>query len=159
MIWKKRVSEKTVWEENVFARTDLEKIVLAKNIFVGFDKFLHRRNCRKKVEGKSQTNPGQKKLGQKLLQTLSKNRFKIQNNNPKNGAARGARRPIFGASAACGASVVVLNFVSVFCRNLLELLAELLAKFSVGLADLTCLFYFFDFFFNEKIVKKVHAIP
>ena len=89
----------------------------------GFDDFFDGKKGRKKVEGKSQQKiQAKKKLGQKLLQTLSKNRFKIQNNNPKN-----------GASAACGASVVVLNFVSVFCRNLLELLAELLAKFFLGL--------------------------
>merc|ERR1711933_136222 len=59
----------------------------------------------------------------------------------KNGAARFERRPIFG--------FVVLNFESVFLRNLLELLAELLAKFSVGLARLTFLFEsFFHIFFE-----------
>ena len=87
-----------------------------------------------------------KKLGQKLSQKLqlipSKNRFKIQNNNPKNGAS------------ARGASVVVLNFVSVFCRNLLELLAELLAKFFLGLDFWTFSFdIFFDIFFCQKVVK------
>ena len=36
---------------------------------------------------------------------------------------RRRRRPIFGAGAE-GARVVVLNFVLVFCRNFLELLAQ-----------------------------------
>ena len=39
------------------------------------------------------------KLSQKAEQSPTKNRFKIKNNNPKNGAAREARRPVFGASA------------------------------------------------------------
>ena len=95
---------------------------------------------------KSQKIQAKKKLGQKLLQTLSKNRFKIQNNNPKNGAARGARRPIFGASAR-GASVVVLNFVSVFCKGLQELLAQLFFGLDVFL---TFSFDFFSTFFPSK---------
>ena len=74
------------------------------------------------------------------------NSFKkpIQNSKqqPHKWGGRFSARPIFGASAACGASVVVLNFVSIFCRNLLELLAELLAKFSLGLEYLTFLFDF-----------------
>ena len=98
------------------------KIGLAKNIFVSFDKFLTEENVEKNVEGKCQKIQAKKKLGQmpsqklsqKLQQIPSKNRFKIQNNNPKNGAAREARRLIFGASAACGVSAVVLNFELVF---------------------------------------------
>ena len=70
---------------------------------------MERRLCRKNVEGKCQKIKARKKLGQKLSQKLqqipSKNRFKIQSNNPTNGAARRARRPIFVASAACGACV------------------------------------------------------
>ena len=99
------------------------------------------KNVEQKSKEKVQKIQAKKKLGQKLLQTLTKNRYKIQNNNarasgarPKNGAARSARRPIFG--------VVVLNFVLVFCRNLLELLAELLAKFFLGLD-------FFDIFLRH----------
>ena len=71
------------------------------------------KNVEQKSEEKVQKIQAKKKLGQKLLQTLTKNRYKIQNTNaraagarPKNGAARSARRPIFG--------VVVLNFESVF---------------------------------------------
>ena len=71
------------------------------------------KNVEQKSKEKVQKIQAKKKLGQKLLQTLTKNRYKIQNNNarasgarPKNGAARSARRPIFG--------VVVLNFESVF---------------------------------------------
>ena len=54
-----------------------------------------------------------KKLSQKAKPSPSKNRFKFQNNNPKNGAS------------ARGASVVVLKFVSIFCWTWLGLLAEL----------------------------------
>ena len=71
------------------------------------------KNVEQKSKEKVQKIQAKKKLGQKLLQTLTKNRYKIQNNNarasgarPKNGVARSARRPIFG--------VVVLNFESVF---------------------------------------------
>ena len=93
-----------------------------------------RRKKSKKIQAK-------KKLGQKLLQTLSKNRFKIQNNNPKNGASAG------------GASVVVLNFVSVFCKGLQELLAQLF--FGLDFL-LTFSFDFFSTFFSiEKVVKTV----
>ena len=98
-------------------------------MFCQFWQFFDRRKCRKNVEGKCPKIQAKKKLGQKLSQKLqqipSKNRFKIQNNNPKNGAARGARRPIFGASAR-GASVVVLKFVSIFCWTWLGFLAGFL---------------------------------
>ena len=93
------------------------KVALAKNIFVSFDNFLTEENVEKNVEGKCPKIQAKKKLGQKLSQKLqqipSKNRFKIQNNNPKNGAS------------ARGASVVVLKFVSIFCRTWLGFLAEL----------------------------------
>ena len=106
-------------------------------------------------------NTGQRKLGQnlsqKLQQILSKNRFKIQNNNPKNGAGALAPAPFVGRRALAR-RVVVLNFVSVVCRNLLEFLAELLAghlaKFFLGLVFLTFSFdIFLDIFFGQKIVK------
>ena len=85
---------------------------------------------------KNCNSPNSKSLG-----SLSKNRFKIQNNNPKNGAS------------ARGASVVVLNFVSVFCKGLQELLAQLfLACFFFRLFPST---FFSTFFSIEKVVKTV----
>ena len=77
-----------------------------------------------------------------------KKRFKIQNNNTKN-----------GASAACGASVVVLNFVSVFCKHLLDLLAELLAEFLAKLfLGLDFLTFSFDIFPTFSLVKKLSKL-
>ena len=70
-------------------------------------------------EHRPATNPA----SQKTKQSPTENRFKFQNNNPKNGVARRTHRPIFGASAACGASVVVLKFVSIFCWTLHGFLA------------------------------------
>ena len=145
------------------------KIDLAKNLFVGFDNFLTEENVEKMSKENVKKIQAKKKLGQKLSQKLSqkfqqipsKNRFKIQNNNPKNGAARGARRPIFGRRALAR-RVVVLNFVSVFCRNLLEflaeLLAELLAKFFLGLDFLTFSFDIFSTFSSVKKLSKLTKI-
>ena len=56
--------------------------------------------------------PAKNPASQKAKPSPTKNRYKFQNNNPKN-----------GASAACGASVVVLKFVSIFCRTWLGFLA------------------------------------
>ena len=61
----------------------------------------------------SRINPGQKKLGQKLQQITTNNRFKIHNNKPKNGAG------------AEGALFVLLILVFVCYSNFLELLAQL----------------------------------
>ena len=100
-----------------FIHVFLSKNRFGQKCFVSSDSFLTEENVEKNVEGKCQKIQAKKKLGQKLSQKLqqipSKNRFKIQNNNPKNGASAG------------GASVVVLNFVSVFCKGLQELLAQL----------------------------------
>ena len=67
---------------------------------------------KKSIQKSISKNQGQKS-SQKAKPSPTKNRYKFQNNNarasgarPKNGAARSARRPIFG--------VVVLNFESVF---------------------------------------------
>ena len=57
--------------------------------------------------------PANNTASQKAKQSPTKNRFKFQNNNPKNGAS------------ARGASVVVLKFVSIFCWTWLGFLAEL----------------------------------
>ena len=73
-------------------------------MFCQFWQFFDRRKCRKNVEGKCQKIQAKKKLGQKLSQKLSqkfqqipsKNRFKIQNNNPKNGAGALAPAPFLG---------------------------------------------------------------
>ena len=91
--------------------------------------------------------PGQQKTWPEAQPEAPANSFKkpIQNST---------QQPKNGASAACGASVVVLNFVSVFCRNLLELLAELLAKFFAGLDYLTFLFDFFSTFSSMKKLSK-----
>ena len=66
--------------------------------------------------------PAEKGLAKKPSQVLQTIDSKFKTTTPKIGAARGARRPIFGASAR-GASVVVLKFVSIFCWTLLGFLA------------------------------------
>ena len=58
--------------------------------------------------------PAKNPASQKAKPSPTKNRFEFQNNKPKN-----------GASAACGASVVGLKFVSICCWTLLGFLAEL----------------------------------
>ena len=56
--------------------------------------------------------PAKNPASQKAKPSPSKNRFKFQNNNPKTGRRALARR------------VVVLKFVSIFCRTWLGFLAE-----------------------------------
>ena len=70
--------------------------------------------CLPKIHGKAipKHRPAKNPASQKAKQSPTKNRFIFQNNNPKN-----------GASAACGASVVVLKFISIFCWTLLGFLA------------------------------------
>ena len=78
-----------------------------------------------------------------------KKSIQISRQQPKNGAAREART-VFGRRALAR-RVVVLNFVSVFCRNLLEFLAEFLTKFFLGLDLLT---FSFDIYSTFSSVKK-----
>ena len=87
------------------------------------NKKLFKKSIQKSISKNQGQKSSQKKLGQKAKPSPTKNRYKFQNNNarasgarPKNGAARSARRPIFG--------VVVLNFESVFWKGLQELLAQ-----------------------------------
>ena len=68
--------------------------------------------------------PAKNPASQKAKPSPSKNRFKFQNNNPKTGRRALARRPVFGRRALAR-RVVVLKFVSIFCRTLLGFLAEL----------------------------------
>ena len=112
--------------DDPFSKKVFPKRVSARRLSKRFgkNKNLFKKSIQKSISKNQGQKSSQKKLGQKAKPSPTKNRFKFQNNNPKNGAARGARRPIFGASAR-GASVVVLNFVSVFCKGLQELLAQL----------------------------------
>ena len=68
--------------------------------------------------------PAKNPASQKAKQSPTKNRFKFQNNNPKTGRRALARRPVFGRRRL-RRRVVVLKFVSIFCRTLLGFLAEL----------------------------------
>ena len=119
--------QKNCFFDDPFSKIVFSKIVFPKKGFCQetFEKGLEKNKklFKKSIQKSISKNQGQKS-SQKAKPSPTKNRFKFQNNNPKNGAARGARRPIFGASAR-GASVVVLNFVSVFCKGLQELLAQL----------------------------------
>ena len=106
--------------------------------------------------------PGQEKTWPEAQPEAPANSYKkpIQNSKqqPQKWGGRFSARPIFGASAACGASVVVLNFVSVFCKGLQELLAQLF--FGLDFFGLFPSTFFFDFFppkkrfFGQWIIEK-----
>ena len=109
---------------------------------------------RQKSKEKVQKNPGQKKAGPEAPANPFKKPIQNSKQQPQKWGGRFSARPIFGASAACGASVVVLNFVSVFCKGLQELLAQLFLAW-------ICLDFFlrlfFDFFFHRKSVFLVNG--
>ena len=117
---------------------------------------------KQRIEEKCQIIHAKKKLGQKLSQRAPANSFKktIQKSKqqPQKRGGRFSVRPIFGASAACGASDVVLKFVSVIegiCRSFW---LSFWPSFFLGLDYLTSLFDFFDIFVGEKIVKPTKII-
>ena len=97
-----------VWKpfsKKSFCQETLEKgLEKAKNML--------RKSIQKSISKNQGQKSSQKKLGQKAKPSPTKNRNKFQNNNAR---ASGAR-PIFG--------VVVLNFVSIFCRTWLGFLAS-----------------------------------
>ena len=97
----------------------------------------------KNVEKKSKEKVKKKSRPKNAGPEAPANPFKkpIQNSKqqPQKWGGRFSARPIFGASAACGACVVVLNFVSFFCMNSLEILAELLAKFFLSRCQMALL--------------------
>ena len=105
----------------------LEKMLFGKSFLWNVWKMLGKifeqsiQESRPKIRG---PNSSWKRLGQKAKPGPSKNRFKFQNNNPKTGRRALARRPVFGRRRL-RRRVVVLKFVSIFCRTLLGFLAEL----------------------------------
>ena len=82
--------------------------------------------------------PAKNPASQKAKQSPTKTQLKFQKNSLKN-----------GASAACGASVVVLKFVSIFCWTWLGFLAEL---FLAGFLALIFWDRFLDRFFEQIFV-------
>ena len=85
--------------------------------------------CLPKIHGEAipKHRPAKNPASQKARQSPTKNRFKFQNNNPKTG--RRAKRAAPFLAARFSAPVVVLKFVSIFCRTWLGFLAE---PFSAG---------------------------
>ena len=73
--------------------------------------------------------PAKNPASQKAKPSPTKNRFQFQNNNPKTGQRALARRPVFGRRRL-RRRVVVLKFVSIFCRTWLGFLAK---PFSAGI--------------------------
>ena len=69
-------------------------------------------------------NPANQKVQPKSQAKSFKTSIQISKQQPKNGAAREARRPVFGRRRL-RRRVVVLKFVSIFCRTWLGFLAEL----------------------------------
>ena len=139
--------EKTILEKNGFGQTDsgksifgwcllqeavFERMLFGKpflwSVWKMFGKIFEQsiQESRPKIRG---PNSSWKRLGQKAKPGPSKNRFKFQNNNPKTGRRALARRPLFGRRRL-RRRVVVLKFVSIFCRTWLGFLAK---PFSAGI--------------------------
>ena len=115
--------------------------------------FYYKKIVKKPSRKKPRKNPGQKKSwARSSRKFLQKTNSKFITTTQKMGRRR-RRRPIFGRSAV-GAPVVVMNFVSVFCKGLQELLAQLFSW--PGFLDFFFSTFFPDIFSAKKVGKTVN---